>query len=161
MSENSNKMLSRAIRIAAEAHEGQIDKSNNLYIFHPLRVMLSVGSNKDIMSVAVLHDVLEDSSLTSLDLVRFQFSDAVIESVNALTRDSNRESYDDFIQRVLKDRWACIVKMKDIQDNTSIFRLQQLEMKDMKRLLAKYEKAKYTLWEAYVEACYKEYGKVL
>ena len=155
------KMLSRAIRIASEAHEGQVDKSGTLYLLHPLRVMFSVGSNTDIMSVAVMHDVLEDSSLTSLDLVRFQFSDDVIEAVKALTRDEGRESYGDFILRVMQNRWACIVKMKDIQDNTSVSRLQQLPMKDMKRLLAKYEKAKYTLWEPYVEACYKEYGKVL
>jgi len=155
------KMLSRAIRIASEAHEGQVDKSGHPYILHPLRVALSVGDNKSLMAAAVMHDVLEDSSLLAEDLIRYQFSDEVISAVKAMTRDENRESYEDFIQRVMKNRWACIIKMKDIEDNTSIERMQQLEMSHMIRLQKKYAKAKVELWEPYVNACYKVYGKVI
>ena len=36
--------LERAIEIAARAHAGQIDKANQPYILHPLRVMLSVNT---------------------------------------------------------------------------------------------------------------------
>jgi (p)ppGpp synthase/HD superfamily hydrolase len=34
--------LEKAIKIAVEAHTGQLDKGGNPYILHPLRVMLSL-----------------------------------------------------------------------------------------------------------------------
>lgn len=155
------KSLARAIRIASEAHENQIDKSSEPYVLHVLRVMMNVGNNKSLMAAAVMHDVLEDSSITSKDLERFHFSEEIIQAVESVTHDKNRQSYEDFIEQVKKNRWGCIIKMKDIEDNTSSQRLQQLDMETMKRLLGKYEKAKYQLWESYVEACYKVYGHIL
>ncbi len=51
--------LERAIAIAIEAHRGQYDKAGAPYVLHPLRVMLSLGSNVERI-VGVLHDVVED-----------------------------------------------------------------------------------------------------
>ena len=51
--------LQRALEIAIEAHKGSKDKGGNDYIFHPLRVMLSMNTN-DEMIIAILHDVIED-----------------------------------------------------------------------------------------------------
>ncbi len=52
--------LERAILIAAQAHEGQKDKSGAPYILHPLRMMMRMESEA-AMIAAVLHDVVEDS----------------------------------------------------------------------------------------------------
>ena len=52
--------LQRALEIAIEAHKGFKDKSGNDYILQPLRVMLSINLN-DEMIVAILHDVIEDT----------------------------------------------------------------------------------------------------
>ena len=49
--------LQRALEIAIEAHKGSIDKCGNDYILHPLRVMLSMNTN-DEMIVAILHDII-------------------------------------------------------------------------------------------------------
>ena len=51
--------LEKAIKIAVEAHTGQVDKGGNPYILHPLRVMLSLNSEEERI-VGVLHDVVED-----------------------------------------------------------------------------------------------------
>ena len=51
--------LEKAIKIAAEAHTGQVDKGGNPYILHPLRVMLSLNTEEERV-VGVLHDVVED-----------------------------------------------------------------------------------------------------
>ena len=51
--------LEKAIKIALEAHTGQVDKGGNPYILHPLRVMLSLNSEEERI-VGVLHDVVED-----------------------------------------------------------------------------------------------------
>ena len=48
--------LQRAIEIAVEAHKGQLDKGGNLYILHPLRVMMGLDT-EDEKIVGVLHDV--------------------------------------------------------------------------------------------------------
>jgi hypothetical protein len=51
--------LEKAIKIAVEAHTGQVDKGGNPYILHPLRVMLSLDTVEERI-VGVLHDVVED-----------------------------------------------------------------------------------------------------
>ena len=51
--------LEKAIKIAVEAHTGQVDKGGNPYILHPLRVMLSLDTEEERI-VGVLHDVVED-----------------------------------------------------------------------------------------------------
>ena len=55
--------LERAIEIATEAHQGQLDKAGKDYIGHPLRVM-AMGRTLDEKIVGVLHDVIEDSDWT-------------------------------------------------------------------------------------------------
>jgi guanosine-3',5'-bis(diphosphate) 3'-pyrophosphohydrolase len=55
--------LERAIAIAAEAHAGQLDKADQPYILHPLRVLLRVSSESERIA-AVLHDVVEDTPVT-------------------------------------------------------------------------------------------------
>jgi len=46
-----------AILLAMKAHQGQRDKAGAPYILHPLRVMLSMETETE-MIVAVLHDVV-------------------------------------------------------------------------------------------------------
>jgi len=55
-------MLEKAIKIAIEAHSGQVDKGGNPYILHPFRVMLNVSDKAKV--AAVLHDVVEDTDWT-------------------------------------------------------------------------------------------------
>lgn len=61
------KILEIAIRIAENAHSGQSDKAGQPYIAHPLRVMNNVSSIEEKI-VAVLHDVMEDTDVTTDDL---------------------------------------------------------------------------------------------
>lgn len=49
----------KAIKIATNAHEEQVDKAGKPYIDHPLRVM-NMGVTDDEKIVGVLHDVVED-----------------------------------------------------------------------------------------------------
>ncbi len=90
--------LERAIHIAIEAHKGQKDKAGAPYILHPLRVMLRLDSDVEMMA-AVLHDVVEDSRWTLKGLQEEGFPAQVIETVDYLTR-RKQESYDQFIDRI-------------------------------------------------------------
>ena len=131
--------LERAIQIATEAHKGQLDKAGRDYIGHPLRVM-EMGKTEDEKIVGVLHDVIEDTDWTFEMLEAEGFSREVIEALKCVTKLSENENYDDFIERVRKNPLAVAVKINDLTDNMDIRRLPYLSDKDVKRL-KKYLKA--------------------
>lgn len=131
--------LEKAIEIATEAHQGQFDKAGRDYIGHPLRVM-EMGNTEEEKIVGVLHDVIEDTDWTFEKLAEEGFSDEVIAALRCVTKISENENYDDFIDRVKKNPLAVAVKINDLTDNMDIRRLPYLSDKDVKRL-KKYLKA--------------------
>ena len=131
--------LERAIEIATEAHKGQVDKAGNEYIGHPLRVM-EMGKTLEEKIVGVLHDVVEDTDWTFERLEAEGFAPEVIAALRCVTKTSENENYDDFIERVKKNALATAVKINDLTDNMDIRRLPYLSDKDVKRL-KKYLKA--------------------
>ena len=131
--------LKRATEIATEAHKGQFDKSGKDYIGHSLRVM-EMGNTEEEKIVGVLHDVVEDTPWTFEMLEAEGFSQEIIEALKCVTKTSENENYDDFIERVKKNPLAVAVKINDLTDNMDIRRLPYLSDKDIKRL-KKYLKA--------------------
>lgn len=124
--------LDTAVMIANNAHFGQKDKSGKPYILHPLRLALKMSS-PDEQIVAVLHDVLEDSSTTVEDIERYGFSENVIDALICLTK-QDKESYMDYVARVKLNKLATIIKICDLQDNLNITRLESLEDADFQRI---------------------------
>ena len=128
-----------AIEIATQAHQGQFDKSGKDYIGHPLRVM-EMGRTEEEKIAGVLHDVVEDSNWTFEALEAEGFSQEIIAAMKCVTKLSENENYDDFIDRVKKNPLAVAVKINYLTDNMDIRRLPYLSDKDVKRL-KKYLKA--------------------
>lgn len=60
---NWNELFDRALRIAIHAHQGQKDKSGREYVMHPIRVAERCKDPKAKV-VALLHDTIEDTSVT-------------------------------------------------------------------------------------------------
>ena len=131
--------LERAIEIATLAHKGQVDKAGNEYIGHPLRVM-EMGKTLQEKIAGILHDVVEDSDWTFEKLEAEGFQEEVIAALRCVTKTSENENYDDFIERVKKNPLAVAVKINDLTDNMDIRRLPYLSDKEVKRL-KKYLKA--------------------
>lgn len=130
--------IERAIEIAAKAHEGQFDKAGSPYIFHPLRVMLSLSGEEERI-VAVLHDVVEDSDLTLEDLKSQGFSSSIIEAVESLTKRPG-ENYEDFVRRAACNSIGREVKLADLSDNFDLSRIEKPNEKDYERV-KKYQRA--------------------
>ena len=82
---NSLSDLEKALVIAALAHAGQRDKGGAPYVLHPLRMMLKLDTDEE-RQVALLHDVLEDTGVSMLDLQEAGFSADVLEAVQRLSR---------------------------------------------------------------------------
>ena len=132
--------LQRAIEIALEAHKGALDKGGNPYILHPLRLMLQMDSEEE-MIVAILHDVVEDSEKWSFDKLHKEgFSKKIINSLRSVTKENENEDYEKFIDRSIKDKIGRKVKIADISDNLDISRLTKVTDKDILRI-NKYKKA--------------------
>jgi (p)ppGpp synthase/HD superfamily hydrolase len=129
----SNHLLSKAIQIAAKAHDGQTDKSGMPYISHVLRVM-EAGKTIDEKIVGVLHDIVEDTDWTLEQLEHEGFPLHIVEAIRCLTKTSEDEDYFEFIERVKSNPLAIQVKINDLTDNMDIRRLEQITDNDVERL---------------------------
>ena len=122
MMSKSNNMVSRAIVFATFHHNGQMRKFgvNEPFIFHPLRVMIQMDTDVERV-VAVLHDVLEDTEATAVDVEKeFPLGhpdhDDIYNALLAITKYPD-EVYADYIERVKEYPLAARVKRVDIIDN--------------------------------------------
>jgi len=150
--EDGSPDLDKALAFAKQAHAGQtrklgVDKGKP-YVIHPFRVFQLI-LNKGIIDglevigpVALLHDSIEDGyingvKVTKQTLLDAGFSKEVTDTVSALSRDKENETYFDFIMRIKKYPYARIVKLADLEDN-----MRDLEESSLKD---KYRFAKYVL----------------
>ncbi len=128
-----------AIEIATKAHEGATDKYGSPYINHVTRVM-NMRQNDNERIVGVLHDVIEDTHWTFEDLEKEGFSKEIIDALKCITKTSDVEDYEEFINRVKINPLAIKVKLNDLRDNMDIRRMPEVLESDLKRL-NKYLKA--------------------
>ena len=135
--------IEKAIEIAVAAHKGQKDRLGADYILHPLRVM-ERGRSEIEKICGVSHDVVEDSEWTFEMLESEGFSDEVISVLRCVTKESEEEDYDVFINRIAQNPIAVEVKINDLLDNMDITRFKSLNEQDLKRL-NKYLKAFWKL----------------
>jgi (p)ppGpp synthase/HD superfamily hydrolase len=81
-------LYEEALQLAARAHRGQSRKTGDVpYITHPVHVSMILaryGFSDEVMTAAVLHDVVEDQDVT-LDQVADRFGDRVAEIVDVMT----------------------------------------------------------------------------
>jgi len=140
----------RAAMIAAEAHLGQVDKAGEPYILHPMRLCVSAATSEERI-VALLHDVVEDSSMTFDRLALEGFDEDILRALEHLTHRPS-ESYDEFIERVARHRLATRVKLLDLADNSNLSRLKAPGAKDRARL-AKYQRATARLQTELARRC--------
>lgn len=132
--------LNLAMKIAMSAHEGQTDKAGFPYLLHPLHLMNQFEA-EDMKVVAVLHDVIEDSSYT-LRALAVSFPTHIIMALDSLTRRKN-EDYFEYIDRIRTNSWRVMtipIKIADLKHNSDLSRLLFVTEKDIQRV-EKYKKA--------------------
>lgn len=145
-----------ALRIAVEAHAGQVDKCGRPYILHPIAVARAIENAKPhevalndadwstAIGVALIHDVLED---TDRGIGEFEIPPAAWAALRAVTRRPN-EAYADYMGRIAQQPVAAIVKLADLWDNLQPERLACLPSKEAASLEARYLKARDRIWKA-------------
>ncbi len=117
--------VSRAYEIADAAHSGQLRKSGEPFITHPVAVahiLAGLGMDTDTIVAALLHDVVEDTQIT-IDEVKKKFGTDVARLVDGVTKlgripfSSREEQQAENIRKMLiamaQDPRVIIIKLAD------------------------------------------------
>jgi hypothetical protein len=123
------KIVRQADELAERAHSGQRRKHGPAYIEHPRNVARRIwetsrGIDLELVAAALLHDVVEDTPVTALELSEL-FGPRVAALVSALTRskETPREAY--FAALASKSRDAVALKVSDRTSNVRDLVLQE------------------------------------
>lgn len=136
-----NGIFETALAIAIDAHKGQTDKSGMPYILHPIAVASKVDT-LELKTIAILHDTIEDTSVTADYLLEKGIPKEIVETVVLLSKPKN-EDYESYLRRVKENPLAKAVKLADLAHNTDPARVSGLN--EVRR--QKYELAKQVLGE--------------
>lgn len=121
-----------ALEIAIVAHKNQLDKGGHPYIMHPIQVAHSVTTIRE-QTVALLHDIIEDTEIT-LDMLREEgFDDEIIAALDAITYRKGQETRAQYLARVKANKIATNVKLADLYHNSDNSRLAIITQKDINR----------------------------
>lgn len=116
-------MIDRAKKLAEFAHYGQLYGSKD-YTYHlegVEAIALSINGAKDIgvelvSVVSWLHDIIEDTHITSQFLIESGFHKKAVDSIILLTK-TDIIAYDEYITNIKTDRLAKHVKIADTSFN--------------------------------------------
>lgn len=132
------------------AHGGQVDKlGRDYYTSHLLPIAAKLEPHGDDATMAgLLHDVLEDTSVTADQLRQLGIPKSVVRAVQSVTK-RDGEPYDELIRRSAADPLGRIVKLADNEHNReSNADLAAVDPTAAARLMKKYDAAREVLLAA-------------
>lgn len=125
LNDEQMELIHQAYLVAESAHEGQMRRSGEPYITHPVAAALILANMRmDAQSImaTLLHDVLEDTLVTKEELTS-QFGENVAELVDGVSKltqikfeskaEAQAENFRKMIMAMVKDIRVIIVKLAD------------------------------------------------
>ncbi len=133
-------LVDKAYQVASEAHKDQKRKSGEPYIIHPLCVSIILAElelDKETIAAGLLHDVLEDTSI-SYDELKEQFGEEVVLLVDGVTKLTNLNWAQDKVEvqaenlrkmflAMAKDIRVILIKLADRLHNMRTMQYQKHE----------------------------------
>ncbi len=136
------RLIRRAWAVGAAAHEGQVRKSGEPYITHPVAVAGVLAEQKvdvETLVAAVLHDTIEDTPLTRAALAA-EFGEPVAELVEGVTkldklqfasrREADAESFRKMMLAMARDLRVILIKLADRLHNMRTLGAQSAEARE-------------------------------
>ena len=116
-------LIDRAYRAAEKAHDGQLRKSGEPYISHPVavaQILADLGIGPVTIAAALLHDTVEDTDYT-LEKVRDDFGDEIAMLVDGVTKldklkygdSAQAETVRKMVVAMSKDIRVLVIKLAD------------------------------------------------
>ena len=140
--------LNKAMALAAIAHNGQCDLGKDNYVNHLMRVANKLNDDKG-KTVAILHDVLEDTNVTMEMLEELDFDPEIMNAVGLMTR-SVHQPYEEYVENLSHNELASRVKLSDLHDNLDVDNRRPLP--PPQSLVDRYLKARTMLSKKYPKA---------
>jgi GTP pyrophosphokinase len=136
------RVLERAYEVAERCHRGQMRRSGDPYITHPLavtQILADLGMTVPTLVAALLHDTVEDTDY-SLEALRKEFGDEVGDLVDGVTK-LDRVHYGDAAQAetvrkmvvaMARDIRVLVIKLADRLHNARTWRFLAAEKQEKK-----------------------------
>ncbi len=136
------RLIDRAYEVAAHWHAGQMRKSGDPYITHPLAVttiLAELGMNTDTLCAALLHDTVEDTAYTLAEL-RKEFGEEVAALVDGVTKldrvkygeAAEAETVRKMVVAMSRDIRVLVIKLADRLHNMRTLRYLPREKQERK-----------------------------
>lgn len=113
---DKNNLFANALIFATEKHRTKTRRDGiTPYIWHPIEIALAIknmGFSIKYQLTALLHDTYEDNTSTTIEELK-QFGDDVAEAVLLLSDNYNFTTYEEYIDRILNNHLAAVVKNCD------------------------------------------------
>lgn len=133
------ELTKKAMKIAYDAHQGQMDKGGLPYVFHPWH--LAEQMDDEISTIAaLLHDVVEDTDWTLEQLTAEGFPQEAMEVLALLTHPEG-QPYMEYIAGLQHNPVAVKIKLADLRHNSDFTRLSAVTADQRERLERKYAPA--------------------
>ena len=126
------EMTKLALKLCFEAHKEQTDKSGMPYVFHPFHLAEQMTDEKCV-TVALLHDIIEDTPKTLDDLRDYGFPEDVIAAIALMTHGED-VPYLDYVAEIKKNELARAVKLADLRHNSDLTRISTPDEWDLARV---------------------------
>src|ERR1035437_430743 len=88
LKKEDKELIQKAYNFARIAHEGQLRKSNEPYfnhVFETAKTLADIGMKSKTIAAGLLHDVMEDTSITEEELKK-EFGDEIVTMVKGVTK---------------------------------------------------------------------------
>ncbi len=136
------KLLQRGYDLAEKCHRGQLRKSGDSYITHPLAVasiLAELGMDTTTLVAALLHDTVEDTGLT-LDQIEQEFGKEVTHLVDGVTKldkvkygaAAEAETIRKMVVAMARDPRVLVIKLADRLHNMRTLRFLPPEKQERK-----------------------------
>jgi guanosine-3',5'-bis(diphosphate) 3'-pyrophosphohydrolase len=134
--------IERAYEVAARQHAGQVRRSGDPFITHPLAVatiLAELGMNSETLCAALLHDTIEDTSYTLAELRR-GFGNDVANLVDGVTKldkvkygeAAQAETVRKMVVAMSRDIRVLVIKLADRLHNMRTLRYLPREKQEQK-----------------------------
>ena len=125
-------LTKQALKLCFAAHKDQTDKSGLPYVFHPFHLAEQMPDEESTV-VALLHDVVEDTSFTLEDLEQMGFPQRVLDALRLMTHDPS-VPYLEYVAKLKPNPIARRVKLADLRHNSDLTRLNIVDEKARQRV---------------------------
>ena len=119
------KMTKRALKLCFQAHKDQTDKNGMPYVFHPFHLAEQMANEREV-TVALLHDVIEDTPYTLDNLIDMGFDQNVVDAIELMTHDAGIP-YMEYIATIKTNAIARKVKLADLRHNSDLTRFDSVD----------------------------------